>query len=353
MTNPILVRIGAFGSFAAIVLLAIHHQSSPYQQQLHRRNLSGTFDPKTIFSKLSSSSSSSSGVVHEEIDFREISGIRAIVTGNAGGINIIANVLLNAPCVMGAYETGYLLADTPSEIDTLHPSYEWNQLKAPSDRKHPNLSYRLSPKDYEKMRAARNFGELYQLLRHQSPLLSRIDVVDKNCDLERREPYEIIDKSPHYVNPEYLEKVLEKTPMVPVVVLMKSDDLYGRTAASRVNVEKMQEKYPNRIRIYESNDLVARPEIVMKDVMDFVELPFSMDYFDMDPLLEKLAKFPEAMRAEVAPWKFQTAGKKSPLMEQQQPQEGQPQEGQPQEGLSQETQPQETQPQEGLTVEQQ
>merc|ERR1712179_189460 len=99
--------------------------------------------------------------------------------------------MFNAPCVLGAHETGYLLAEEPSQIDMLHPSYEWNQLKAPNDNKPPNLSYGLSPKNYEAMKGARNFAELYQLLRHNSPLLSRIDVVDKRCGLENREPYEV------------------------------------------------------------------------------------------------------------------------------------------------------------------
>jgi hypothetical protein len=58
------------------------------------------------------------------LDAKNNGGLVAIVTGlEHSGTTLMGRLLNNAPCVIGAYETGFLLAETPRDIDGVHPWY--------------------------------------------------------------------------------------------------------------------------------------------------------------------------------------------------------------------------------------
>ena len=66
---------------------------------------------------------------HQTHSRRDVSGsgLRAIITGlEHSGSTKVGRILASAPCIMGAYETGYLLAPTPQDIDNVLPWFEWN-----------------------------------------------------------------------------------------------------------------------------------------------------------------------------------------------------------------------------------
>ena len=146
----------------------------------------------------------------EKVVYESHLGLRAIVTGlEHSGTTLVGRVLANAPCIMGAHETGYLLAPTPKDIEDVVPWFEWNSAKA-------NMTienYRLQPDDVEAMKNAKDFIQMYDILRNRSYLFNEL-----NDDEQCMKPSYMIDKTPRYVYPQYFQNILEKTPGVPVIV---------------------------------------------------------------------------------------------------------------------------------------
>jgi len=342
--NMSMMKLVAIMALASILLLATRHVSlnnnNQQMQQKIRRTLVGSssdLDPRTVEEKevAPMSSSSSSNNDNNDFDFRVMAGLAAIITGlEHAGTTMFANMLYNVPCIMGAYETGYLLAESPAEIDSLHPTYEWNRNEVSNSSRngfHPQLNYHLSDDDCQAMKEAKNFANMYQILRHKSRLFSSEYIPTTNIIMADNDshshssasacetPYQIIDKSPSYIQPEYFEDILEKTPMVPVFVLDRRDDdkeaeekasaahRRHKTAIIHDNIRAMQTKYPGRIHIITFGDLMSRPETVMRQVFSILELKdeWKTEYLEMKGLLSKLQNFPDSVRAEIAPWLFQ------------------------------------------------
>ncbi len=222
-------------------------------------------------------------------------GLRAIVVGlEHSGTTIVSQVMFNAPCAIGATETGFLFAESPADIGSISPWIDWNQ------RKWDYFYYRLKPEDVEAMKKAKDFPDMIDILRHRSPLFN--DLVDEpHC----HKPYQMIDKTPRYIYPEHFAKVLEKTPGVPVVALKKQYEDLKKSWARRghvlswefynntlVNVEKMMEKYPNRIMIVDYDMFKREPESVMQEVFEFTGLSWDPDYLEMTGLKKKFSNYP-------------------------------------------------------------
>ena len=227
-----------------------------------------------------------------EIETTPHEGLLAIVTGlEHSGTTLIGSVLFNAPCVIGAFETGYLAAETPSVIDKVEPWYHWNMARTNVT----DLSYRLTDDDIEAMKKAPDFIQMYDILRHRSYLFNNLND-EEYCE----KPYNMIDKTPLYVRPSYFESILEKSPGVPVIVLKKkfdnlkdSWDARNDTLTQQFydevfdNVWNMKVKYKGRILIIHSEDIMTHPEATMIDIFEHIGLEFKTEYLQMKGLLKK------------------------------------------------------------------
>ena len=241
-------------------------------------------------------------------------GLRAIVTGlEHSCTTLVVRLLYNAPCVIGALETGFLLADQPNQIEAVQP---WFKLNSASWT--PGLNYRLTPVDVEAMKNATNFLDMYQILRQRSYLFN-----DLNDETYCEKPYEMIDKTPRYIYKLHFEKILEKTPNVPVIVTQKGYDKLKESWMKRNgnltqqfyeetfdNVELMKKKFTNRILIVQEEDLMQSPKRVMLEVFHHVGLEWKDEYLQMVGLLKKVSN-DTALVKRIKEWRFE-AGKHSP-----------------------------------------
>jgi len=244
----------------------------------------------------------------------ESSDLRAIVTGlHHSSTTITAALLYNAPCVIGAAETGFLLAESPARISDALPWFDW----------HKNSSeyffYRLTQSDIGDMEKVKDFPEMLDILRHRSFIFN--DLKDEPyC----QKPYQMIDKTPTYVHPEYFESIVEKTPGVPVIVLKKPYEALRKSFMRRgeesidrdfymstySNVERVRKMYPNRVLVVDHDQLMNKPELVMKVVFGHVGLVWNPDYLKMTGLKKKYSNFPEALEL-IDQWAFKK-GKHTP-----------------------------------------
>ena len=241
-------------------------------------------------------------------------GLRAIVTGlEHSGTTLTGSILYNIPCVIGAFETGYLIAESPKEIETVHPWFLWNMKK--SNR--TNLNYRLVDEDVEAMKNVTDFMQMYDILRQRSYLFNNLND-EEYCET----PYQMVDKTPRYIYPAYFEQVLEKTPGVPVIVTKKNFNKLKESWDARKgnltqqfydevfdNVWKMKMKYKGRILIIHEEDVMEHPEATMQDVFNHIGIEFKTEYLQMTGLLKKFSNDAETCK-RIEHLKFQ-AGKHS------------------------------------------
>jgi hypothetical protein len=240
-------------------------------------------------------------------------GLRALVMGlEHSCTTMIASLLFNAPCVIGAFETGYLLAQSPKDITEVQPWYAWNNERGIED-----LTYRLTPEDSNAMKGAPNFQTMYDILRERSYIFN--DLIDEEyCE----KPYQMIDKTPRYILKQHFENVIDKTPGVPIIVAQKSFDKLKESWAKRNqnlsrklydttfnNAWQMKQKHPHRILIVQEEDFMKDPNAVMEDVFHHVGLEWRSEYLKMEGLLKKVSNS-SALTEYVNRLKFQ-AGKHS------------------------------------------
>jgi len=236
------------------------------------------------------------------------SALRAIVTGlEHSGTTAISKVLFNAPCVIGAWETGFLLEESPSDIRNL-PWMRWH-----TDMNIEDM-YMLKPEDIDALEDARNFPEMLDALRNRSHIFNNL--IDESwCD----KPYQMIDKTPAYIYKLHFERILKETHAahVPVVVVKKSlkslreswgkrkDRLpkyfYRKTYS---NVERMIRKYPNRIMVVNWDDVAPNVESVMQEVFQFIGLKWRTDYLKMTNLKKKFAIYGKVWTDSIAQWEW-------------------------------------------------
>ena len=245
---------------------------------------------------------------------RATHGLRAIVTGlEHSGTTLTGSILYNIPCLIGAFETGYLIAESPKEIDKVDPWFRWNMKKSNTT----DLNYRLVDEDVEAMKNAKDFLQMYDILRQRSYLFNNLND-EEYCT----KPYLMVDKTPRYIHPAYFEQVLEKTPGVPVIVTRKNFDKLKESWDARNNtltqnfyeqvfdnVWKMKLKYKGRILIIHEEDIMAHPEATMHDVFNHIGLEFKTEYLQMVGLLKKFSNDAKTSK-RIEQLKFQ-AGKHS------------------------------------------
>jgi len=237
--------------------------------------------------------------------------LRALVVGlENSGTSITSRLIMNAPCIIGAFETGFLIASEPASIDKVDPWYQWH--KNNNNGSTSPFLYRLQEQDYQDMKKANNFVQMYDILRSKSHLFN--DLIDEEyCS----KPYQMVDKTPRYVYPEYFEDVVAKTPNVPVIVLVKPFEKQKESWARRntvlrkewydkvfQNVENVQQKYPHRIMLVQYDELMADPSLVMNTVFQFIGLEWQSDYLAMTGLKKKFVNYPQDVQNTIAKWEF-------------------------------------------------
>lgn len=278
--------------------------------------INGVYPDPKIYTAPKPGASSNSTPPHPS----SLHGLRAIVTGlEHSGTTLIGLLLINTPCIMGAYETGYLVASSPKHIEEAIPWYGWNAAGA----KIKDIGYRLTKENMDIMRKTANFLDMYKILRQRSYLFNELNE-EEYCT----KPTEMIDKTPRYATPQYFEGVLKKTPGVPVIVARKKFDKLAESWRKRgsiltqefydetyENVHKMKLKYPNRILVIDEEDLMAHPRAVMIDVFHHVGLEWNSDFLQMKGLLKKFSNDTK-MLEQIERWKF-SPGKHSPDRERQ------------------------------------
>ena len=240
-----------------------------------------------------------------------LSALRAIVTGmEHTGTTYVSMVLFNTPCVMGAGETGLLLANTPADINKVDPWIKWHHY---TDEIRRDKYYNLTDDEIEAMRQAKDFGEMFDILRNTSHLFNKL-----NDEPFCQKPSQIIDKTPRYVRPNYFEKILLKTPGTPVIVMQKSfkklKESWNRRNSSGMtkqfynqvykNVENMMNKYPDRIMVVDYEKLMNEPVSEMENIFTFLDLEWDPNYLNMTNLKRKFSSYEGNVAEMNVSWKF-------------------------------------------------
>ncbi len=251
----------------------------------------------------------------QEEDGSMQSNLRVIITGmEHSGTTITGRIVTNAPCIMGATETGFLLADSPRDISNVNPWFDWN-IDDGNDREKKRMMYLLKPDDVKLMERARDFAEMYNILRHKSHLFN--DLNEKYDDgRECGKPSQVVDKTPRYVHPRFFQKIIKKTPGVPIIVVKKPYEKM-RTRKTKEyynlvydNVNDLKKKFPKRIFMIHYDELMEDPNKVMEGAFEFLGLPWKQDYLKMTGLKQKFSNYPNVVE-QIANWEFQ-ADKHSP-----------------------------------------
>jgi len=236
-------------------------------------------------------------------------GLRAIVTGlEHTGTTALSKILFNAPCVIGAGETGFLLARTPGDIRKLHPFIEWHMNMDLKDM------YMLKSGDVDALAEAKGFPQMVDALRNRSHIFNSL-IDEPYCD----KPYQMIDKTPAYIYIQDFERILIEThsAQVPVIVLKRSweslkvswakdkEELTLKDYASTYNnVERMIRKYPNRIMVVKRKDMLSDIESVMQEIFHFIGLEWRTEYLTMTNLKKKFAVYGEGVVNGLAAWEW-------------------------------------------------
>jgi len=236
------------------------------------------------------------------------SALRAILTGMGhSGTTVTAKILFNAPCVIGATETGFFMAKTPGDIRNIHPFIDWHMNMDIKDM------YMLKSGDVDALAKAKDFPQMLDILRNRSHLFNNL-IDEPYCD----KPYQMIDKTPGYMNIPNFERILKEThsAQVPVIVLKKSYESLNASTAKRWghgvprhsydstynNVERMIRKYPNRIMVVHWNDMLLDIESVMQEIFYFIGLEWRSNYLKMTNLKKKFASYGERVVNAIDGW---------------------------------------------------
>lgn len=122
--------------------------------------------------------------------------LRCIVTGmEHTGTTVTSELIMSAPGLIGAFETGFLLAPTPGEFALVHPWYSWLNYSTATG------SLGLHEPQVSELLASASHAAMYEYVMRASPLA--------------RGSRQYVDKTPRYYT--QLAAVMDRAPGVPVV----------------------------------------------------------------------------------------------------------------------------------------
>jgi len=215
-------------------------------------------------------------------NFRKISGLFAIVTGwEHSGTTIVSELIMNAPTLYGGVECGMLCAKEPADFLKNHcrPFNGWMLL--------PHVwNLTIAQRGY--VTQAPCFAEMYHRLRQSSTIYQ----------FPTNKKAWILDKTPRYIRD--LERIMDYTPSVPVIVTQKSFADHNRSLRKRghryslkvhqqrgLSLKHVQKKYPHRIHVVNVTEFYRDPNLVMDEAFQFLGLSWNPAYLKMDALNAK------------------------------------------------------------------
>lgn len=221
-------------------------------------------------------------------DFRSASGLFAIITGmERSGTTIVSALIMSAPNLYGGFECGLLEASEPSEFRQVSPFFDWMTGPTAYER-----LWALTDEQRETLVGHSCHAEQYIQLRKDSPLF------------QNNTQSWIIDKTPRYIY--NLLSIMDRTPGVPVIVTMKTQEQQiaswrkrsdmpdfdapaTRKLVRRVNriLLQAQAKYPGRIHVVNTTELMIHPGAEMNAAFDYLGLRWKRGYKTLDAFSAK------------------------------------------------------------------
>lgn len=245
-----------------------------------------------------------------QTNFSQASGLFVIVTGmEHSGTTLVSELLMSAPRLFGAFESGFLLEDSPKDFHKRQTFFKWSIQTVTS-----SLHWGLTRKQRDQyVTRSACLAEMYRRVHEASPLFK----LPKNADSW------IIDKTPSYIY--NLTRILQLTPGVPIVVTVKDQDAQlqslikrgvrrkgamSRIAGASRALQDAQAVYPERIFTVNMTDLYLNPNTVMERLFQHLSIgPWDPSFLTMQALNAKGAALG---RCKVPP--FQISGSKGSSM---------------------------------------
>ena len=223
-------------------------------------------------------------------DFRSASGLFAIITGmERSGTTIVSALIMSAPNLYSGFECGLLEAAKPSEFRQVSPFFDWMTGPTPYER-----LWALTDEQRETLVGHSCHAEQYIQLQKDSPLFHKHNNTQSW----------IVDKTPRYIY--NLLSIMDRTQGVPVIVTKKTPkeqiaswrkrsdmpefDVQATIKLVRkVNrmIVQAQAKYPGRIHVVNSTELMLHPDAVMEAAFDFLGLQWKPEYKTLDAFRAK------------------------------------------------------------------
>jgi hypothetical protein len=229
-------------------------------------------------------------------NFRQKSGLFAIITGiEHSGTTMTSSLVMNAPNLYGAFESGMMLFDDTTkhyvnDMDRMNKTKEslfYKGLTAPVTNHFWGLSDGHRDEIFEKARCP---VEQYNILRKHSPIYKS----------QKTEESWIIDKTPAYYH--NLFSIMQRTPGVPVIVTKKEDEAVRHSlqkrGASNSEIERRlsnfhreldlcRTNFPERLFVLDHTEFTRYPNKVMTDLFAFLGLKWDPSYLSNEALNKK------------------------------------------------------------------
>ena len=236
----------------------------------------------------------------DDNDFRKRSGLFCIVAGmEHSSTTVTSSMIMSAPNLIGAFEGGLLVPDSPAGFNTSMAEPYWYDHMVGNATARGGYDgfddWGLTLAQRERLTNANCHAEQYVLLREQSPLFSAANGLHESW---------VIDKTPSYFR--NLLSIMDRTPNVPVIVTQKSDEAIELSYVTKhgmsieffkeqleifkTELAKCKEKYPHRVHVVNHTEMLEDVNAAMSKAFAFLELQWVDSYASREPLMEKVRK---------------------------------------------------------------
>lgn len=253
-------------------------------------------------------------------DFRQRSGVFCILAGiEHTATTYVSSMIMSVPNIVGAFEGGLLVPNNTSGFTASMVEPFWYDHMVGNAKRHNVYGivgfadWGLSVDQRDRLATAQCHAEQYVLLREYSPIFHTGNKNNINHDVQQQEEEEeeeswIIDKTPSYFR--NLLSVMDRTPMVPVIVTHRSRDKLLKSFIEKHNATEhhfnvnwaryeeqlslCQAKYPNRILVLDTTDIMHDVNGAMTKLFTFLGLRWDESYATLEGLHRKVLKVEEA-----------------------------------------------------------
>lgn len=201
------------------------------------------------------------------------------------GTTMLNAYMQTIPGLFGPFETGFLLAESPSTFSGIHPFYEWTLNS--TNRPNRYWSFQLTSAQMDALLKVGTHAAMYKYVRVHSPLFAG----------SVRTQW-LVDKTPGYVYE--LPSVMARAPDVPVLVIQRpfeelKHSWLHKHGASLALFEKKYERareslraalrlYPKLIHVIDYSLFKTREgaQRALKDACKFVGLEWKDEYITLE-----------------------------------------------------------------------